>query len=165
MGLSRTYLSDTQTHISATAAGTAGLFCALLRYYLTGRLTEGSDVYSFGVVLLEAATGEPPMVPGHGHIVQRVKQRIATTGDIGSVADSRLGGAYDVSSMWKVVDTAMACTLDAGPGDGRPTMADVVAQLKDSLALEDARENDRNVPVRALRSDDEDFLSSGPSAR
>jgi hypothetical protein len=68
-------------------------------------------VYSFGIVLLEVATGEPPMVPGYGHIVQRVKQMIAT-GDISSVADARLGGAYDVTSMWNLVDTAMLCTAE-----------------------------------------------------
>uniref|UniRef100_A0A0A8Y7W3 Protein kinase domain-containing protein n=1 Tax=Arundo donax TaxID=35708 RepID=A0A0A8Y7W3_ARUDO len=160
LGLSRTYLNDAQTHISATAAGTAGYMDP--EYYLTGRLTESSDVYSFGVVLLEAATGEPPMVPGHGHIVQRVKQRI-TTGDIRLVADPRLRGAYDVSSMWKVVDIAMMCTADAGAG--RPTMADVVAQLKDSLALEDARENECSVPV-SMTSDSAALMSGlGPLAR
>ncbi|CAL5081063.1 unnamed protein product [Urochloa decumbens] len=162
LGLSKRYLSDTQTHISATAAGTAGYMDP--EYYLTGRITESSDVYSFGVILLEAATGEPPLVPGHGHIVQRVKQRIAA-GDIASIADSRLGGAYDVSSMWMVVDTAMACTADAGAK--RPSMADVVAQLKDSLALEDARENDSNaVAAPTMQSDDAALMSSfGPSAR
>jgi hypothetical protein len=96
-------------------------------------------VYSFGIVLLEVATGEPPMVPGYGHIVHRVKQMIAT-GDISSVADARLGGAYDITSMWKLVDTAMLCTAES-PAQ-RPTMATVVAQLKESLALEEAREND-----------------------
>ncbi|CAL5064751.1 unnamed protein product [Urochloa decumbens] len=163
LGLSKRYLSDTQTHISSTAAGTAGYMDP--EYYLTGRTTESSDVYSFGVILLEVATGEPPLVPGHGHIAQRVKQRIAA-GDIASIADTRLGGAYDVSSMWMVVDTAMACTADAA-GAKRPSMADVVAQLKDSLALEDARENDSNVVAEpTMQSDDAALVSSfGPSAR
>ncbi|KAG2642966.1 hypothetical protein PVAP13_2KG291100 [Panicum virgatum] len=161
MGLSRSYLSDTQTHISATAAGTAGYMDP--EYYLTGRLNESSDVYSFGIVLLEAAIGEPPLLPGLGHIVQRVKQRIAA-GDIGSIADSRLGGAFDVSSMWKVVDIAMACTVDASAA--RPTMADVVVQLKDSLALEDARVKDCSVPTRTVQRDDAALIPSfGPSVR
>ncbi|PVH64328.1 hypothetical protein PAHAL_2G238400 [Panicum hallii] len=161
MGLSRSYLSDTQTHISVTAAGTSGYMDP--EYYLTGRLTESSDVYSFGIVLLEAATGEPPLLPGLGHIVQRVKQRMAA-GDIGSIADSRLRGAYDVSSMWKVVDIAMACAAD--DGTARPTMADVVAQLKDSMALEDARVNDCRVPARKVQRDDAALMPSfGPSLR
>ncbi|KAL6846431.1 hypothetical protein ACP4OV_023879 [Aristida adscensionis] len=136
-GLSKTYLSDTKTHISATAAGTAGYIDP--EYYHTGRLTMSSDVYSFGVVLLEVATGEPPILAGHGHIVYRVKQKI-TAGDLSSVVDARLGGAYDVSSMWKVVDTAMMCTADAAAQ--RPTMAAVVLQLMESMALEEAREKD-----------------------
>ncbi|KAM3257045.1 hypothetical protein ACQJBY_049417 [Aegilops geniculata] len=133
-GLCKTYLSETQTHISTNAAGSAGYFDP--EYYHTGRLTESSDVYSFGVVLLEIATGGPPILPGHGHIVQRVKQKMAT-GNITSVADARLGGDYEITSMWKLVDTAIACTADAAVG--RPTMAAVVAQLKESLALEEAR--------------------------
>jgi serine/threonine protein kinase len=50
------------------------LIAVFSRYYQTGRLTKSSDVYSFGVVLLEVATGQPPKVPGRGHIVHFVKQ-------------------------------------------------------------------------------------------
>jgi len=106
-------------------------------------------VYSFGVVLLEVVTGEPPIVYGQGHIIQRVRQKIAT-GDISSVADLRLGSAYDINSMWKVIDAAMMCTADS-PAQ-RPTMATVVIQLKESLVLEEAREKDSS--VRASRESD-----------
>uniref|UniRef100_A0A0D3H5Q9 Protein kinase domain-containing protein n=1 Tax=Oryza barthii TaxID=65489 RepID=A0A0D3H5Q9_9ORYZ len=135
-GLSKTYLSETQTHISVTAAGTTGYIDP--EYYYTGRLTESSDVYSFGIVLLEIATGESPILPGQGHIVQRVKRKI-DAGDIRLVADPRLKGAYEVSSMLKVVDTALLCTADVGAQ--RPAMADVVVQLKESLAMAEAHDN------------------------
>ncbi|KAL6846308.1 hypothetical protein ACP4OV_023756 [Aristida adscensionis] len=160
-GLCKTYLSDTQTHISVTPAGTAGYIDP--EYYHTGRLTESSDVYSFGVVLLEVATGEPPVVPGHGHIAQRVKQIVAT-GDISSVADARLQGAYNVSSMWKVVETAMMCTADAVH---RPTMSAVVAQLKESLALEEEEAWEMECSVPGSRARDSEALMStlGPLAR
>lgn len=158
-GLCKTYLSETQTHISTNAAGSAGYFDP--EYYHTGRLTESSDVYSFGVVLLEIATGEPPILPGYGYIVQRVKQKMAT-GNITSVADARLGGDYEVTSMWKVVDTAIACAADAAVG--RPTMAAVVAQLKESIALEEAR-MDSGVRVSPV-SDTVALVSTfSPSAR
>ncbi|XP_015696314.1 receptor-like protein kinase At3g21340 [Oryza brachyantha] len=140
-GLSKTYLTETQTHISITAAETAGYIDP--EYYRTGRLTESSDVYSFGIVLLEIATGESPILPGQGHIVQRVKERIAIDpSDIRHhrlVSDKRLKGAYDIISMLKVVNTALLCTADVAAE--RPTMASVVLKLKESLALEEAREN------------------------
>lgn len=159
-GLSKTYLSDTQTHISVTPAGTAGYMDP--EYYLTGRLSESSDVFSFGVVLLEVATGESPTVPDQGHIIQRVKQKIAT-GNVGSIADSRLGSAYDISSMWKVINTAVMCTADSIAQ--RPTMATVVIQLKESLALEETRE--KGSSNRVSRGSDVEAMAStlGPFAR
>ncbi|KAF8650321.1 hypothetical protein HU200_063973 [Digitaria exilis] len=42
--------------------------------------------------------------------------------------------------MWKVVDIAMMCVVDAAAQ--RPTMAAVIMQLKESLALEEAREKE-----------------------
>ncbi|KAF8648094.1 hypothetical protein HU200_065135 [Digitaria exilis] len=113
-GLSKTYLSDTQTHISTTnLAGTA-----------------------------EVVTGQAPTRMGYGHIVQRVKKQIAT-GNINSVADARLAGAYDINSMWNVVETAIMCTQDSAAQ--RPTMSTVVVLLKESLALEEAREKGSSV--------------------
>uniref|UniRef100_A0A0E0B1V0 Protein kinase domain-containing protein n=1 Tax=Oryza glumipatula TaxID=40148 RepID=A0A0E0B1V0_9ORYZ len=160
-GLSKTYLSETQTHISVTPAGTTGYIDP--EYYQTGRLTESSDVYSFGIVLLEIATGEPPIISGQGHIVQRVKNKIVA-GDISLIADARLYGAYDVSSMWKVVDTALQCTVDVVAQ--RPTMATVVAQLKESLALEESREDSGFMGSTSTVSDNTFSTSRfGPSAR
>ncbi|XP_051186920.2 probable LRR receptor-like serine/threonine-protein kinase At1g51880 [Lolium perenne] len=158
-GLCKTYFNDMQTHISTNAAGSAGYMDP--EYYHTGWLTESSDVYSFGVVLLEVATGEAPILPGHGHIVQRVKQKIAS-GNISMVADPKLGGAYDVNSMWKLIDTAMACTSDAAIR--RPTMAVVVAQLKESLALEESRE-DNSVLGSFMSAAGAPVSTFGPSAR
>ena len=133
-----------------------------IRYYHTGRLTESSDVYSFGVVLLEVATGELPILSGQGHIVLRVKQKIAT-GDINSVTDARLGGAYDISSMWKVVETALMCTADDAAQ--RPTMETVVVQLKECLALEEARLKGSGARA-SPRSDVADLVpASGPLVR
>jgi hypothetical protein len=103
------------------------------------------------------------MLPGLGHIIQRVKRKI-DGGDISLVADARLRGAYDVSSMWKVVDTALLCTADFGPQ--RPTMAAVVVQLKESLALEEARENSSFKGSKSTATDTTISTSTfGPSAR
>lgn len=90
-----------------------------------------------------------------------MKNKIAT-GNIGLVADARLGGAYEVSSMWKVLETALQCTADVA--SQRPTMATVVVQLKESLALEQARaDNDFGA---STPSDSTVSVSAfGPSAR
>uniref|UniRef100_A0A0D3H5U4 non-specific serine/threonine protein kinase n=1 Tax=Oryza barthii TaxID=65489 RepID=A0A0D3H5U4_9ORYZ len=133
-GLSKSYLHVAQSHITATAAGTPGYIDP--EYCRSGRLTVTSDVYSFGVVLLEIVTGEPPVIPTTGHIVQRIKEKV-NMGKIEAIADPRLHDEFDVSSIWKVVDTALMCTKEAS--SERPTMSMVVAQLKDALALEQAR--------------------------
>ena len=58
----------------------------------------------------------------------------------------------------------MACTVDATAA--RPTMADIVVQLKDSLALEDARVKDCSIPARTVQRDDAALIPSfGPSVR
>ncbi|RZR91167.1 hypothetical protein BHM03_00019231 [Ensete ventricosum] len=105
------------------------------RYHNTLQLTEKSDVYSFGIVLLELVTGLPPVLrsPESGHIVPWVRQKL-TKADIGEVVDSKLEGQYDINSVVKVIDVAMSCTNREG--SKRPTMSEVVMQLKESLQVE-----------------------------
>uniref|UniRef100_A0A0E0II80 Protein kinase domain-containing protein n=1 Tax=Oryza nivara TaxID=4536 RepID=A0A0E0II80_ORYNI len=131
-GLSKVYVSDTQTHMSATAAGSMGYIDP--EYYLTGRITERSDIYSFSV-LLEVVTGERPIIQGQGHIIQRVKVKVVA-GDISFIADARLRGDYNVNSIWKVVEIAMLCTEPVAAQ--RPSMASVVAELKNNPPPHDA---------------------------
>uniref|UniRef100_A0A0E0QQ74 non-specific serine/threonine protein kinase n=1 Tax=Oryza rufipogon TaxID=4529 RepID=A0A0E0QQ74_ORYRU len=154
-GLSKTYHSDSQTHVSATVAGSMGYIDP--EYYVTGRLTERSDVYSFGIV----TSGEPPIIPGNGHIIQRVMQKMVT-GNISSVADARLGGSYNVNSMWKVLDAAMMCTADIA--SQRPMMSAVVTQLKESLELEEAPGNKGDME-NVARDDTSSMSMFSPSAR
>lgn len=159
-GLSKSYINEAQTHISVTAAGTIGYIDP--EYYFSGRLTLRSDVFSFGVVLLETVTGEPPTVPGVGHVVQRVKQKVSN-GDISAIVDPRLKGAYDTGSVWKVVDIALLCTREVS--DDRPTMTEVVEKLKEALALEEACHIDR-INDNSQGNINTDLSANwGPSAR
>jgi Protein tyrosine and serine/threonine kinase len=99
-------------------------------------LNEKSDVYSFGVILLEIVTGQPP-ISNDGEsidIVKLVKQKLAK-GKLEEVIDSRFKGEYDMNSVWKVVELAMMCTNEESIN--RPTMADVVMQLKNSVQIEE----------------------------
>uniref|UniRef100_A0A804I445 Protein kinase domain-containing protein n=1 Tax=Musa acuminata subsp. malaccensis TaxID=214687 RepID=A0A804I445_MUSAM len=137
-GLSKTFQTDANTHVSTdVVVGTPGYVDP--EYHNTYQLNEKSDVYSFGVVLLELVTGLPPVLryPESGHIVQWVRQRL-TKADISEVVDSRLEGQYDINSIVKVIDIAMSCINT--DGSKRPTMSEVVMQLKESLQVEASQE-------------------------
>ena len=117
--------------------------------------------------------------PDRGHIVQWARQRIAR-GEITDVVDAGLKGEYNTNSVWKVTETAMKCTMPTA--SQRPTMTQVVIQLKESLQLELGRERAgniyeraQNIYVEALELDQIDLLGtartdakttvSGPTAR
>ncbi|CAD5166812.1 unnamed protein product [Musa acuminata subsp. malaccensis] len=141
-GLSKAFQSEVNTHVSTAVVGTPGYLDP--EYYNTFQISEKSDVYSFGVVLLELITGQPPIVQSaeHAHIVQRVRQRLGR-GNIEDVVDAKLQGNYDVNSVWKCADIALKCTSQAS--HQRPTMADVVMQLKESLELETSPDRTENL--------------------
>ncbi|XP_042421960.1 probable LRR receptor-like serine/threonine-protein kinase At1g05700 isoform X1 [Zingiber officinale] len=136
-GLSKSFLSDAQTHISTHAiAGTPGYVDP--EYHNTFRFNEKSDVYGFGIVLLELVTGLPAVLkfPETGHILQWVRQGLAR-GNVADIVDLRLKRQYDIYSVKKIIDLALHCTsMDANE---RPTMTVVSMLLKESLQLELAR--------------------------
>ncbi|XP_073007238.1 uncharacterized protein [Typha latifolia] len=140
-GLSKSFDRNLQTHVSADPAFTPGYLdpecCNIWRF------SEKTDVYSFGVVLLEIITGEPPIsrLGEVVHIVRRVELSLKR-GNIHDIADAKLQGEYDAHSVWKVVDLAMSCTTRTSYQ--RPTMTEIVVQLRECLALETARAGSRN---------------------
>ena len=149
-----------------------GLSC---RYYITARLNEKSDVYSFGIVLLELISGKPAIIGSHGnkdHIVQWVSP-IISRGEIRSIVDPRLeGDLINTNSAWKAVETAMACVPSISIQ--RPTMSEVVGELKECLNIEIRDERAYNVkedngiissysPEMVVLGIDEDAM--GPQAR
>ncbi|XP_060672566.1 LRR receptor-like serine/threonine-protein kinase IOS1 [Ziziphus jujuba] len=138
-GLSRCFPTDGGTHVSTVVAGTPGYLDP--EYSITNRLHEKSDVYSFGVVLLEMITGRPAIVRGHEkpHISQWVSS-ILSNGDIRNVVDQRLRGDYEVNSVWKAVEVAMACVSPTSAK--RPNMNQVVTEIQDCLATELSRKNE-----------------------
>ncbi|URE19223.1 receptor-like protein kinase [Musa troglodytarum] len=139
-GLSKAIQNDV-TNVPTAVVGTPGYLDP--EYYISSQLSEKSDVYSFGVILLELITAEPPILIGgqNAHIVQRVHDMLAN-GNIEDVVDSKLQGEYDVNSVWKVADIAFRCTSQASRQ--RPSMTNVVAELKESLALECPRDTTSN---------------------
>ncbi|KAH9713966.1 protein kinase domain-containing protein [Citrus sinensis] len=135
-GLSRIFPVEGGTHVSTTIAGTPGYLDP--EYYISNRLTEKSDVYSFGVVLLEIITSKPVIERTHErtHITQWVSFMLAK-GDIKNIVDRTLYGDFDINSVWKTVEIAMACVSPTSTK--RPTMTQVVMELNESRAIEIAR--------------------------
>ncbi|XP_074573926.1 putative leucine-rich repeat receptor-like serine/threonine-protein kinase At2g19230 [Curcuma longa] len=164
-GLSKAFLSEANSHISTRVVGTPGYLDP--EYYNTFQLSEKSDVYSYGVVLLELITGLPPIVPGTENILltQWVLQRLAR-GNIEDVVDPRLEGEYDINCVWKCADIALKCT--AQTSKERPTMTEVLMQLKESLELENSHYNTANTVTHSenLYSEVSDIsLNNAPEIR
>eukprot|EP00253_Pinus_taeda_P008581 PITA_08581 len=139
-GLSMFGPSSEATHVSTDVKGTFGYLdpeaAALNRYATTRNLTEKSDVYSFGVVIFEIISGREPVntnVSGeNSHIVSWGISMIRE-GNIEGILDKRGVKEVNMSAMWKVAELAMLCT-ESQPNE-RPTMNEVVSELKESIRL------------------------------
>ncbi|GJW49980.1 leucine-rich repeat transmembrane protein kinase protein [Tanacetum coccineum] len=129
-GLSRAFATEGATHVSTAIAGTPGYLDP--EYYTTNRLTEKSDVYSFGVVLLELITGREA-ISENMYIVNWVKSMVEQ-GNVKKIIDPRLHGDFDMNAAWKVLELALTCVDHTSAR--RPTMNDVVADLKNCLKAE-----------------------------
>lgn len=142
-GLTKAF-GDSKTHITTEPAGTMGYLDP--EYFRSYHISEKSDVYSFGVVLLELITGRPPVVPISDsvsiHVGEWVNQSL-DHGTIESIVDAKMGGDYDINSVWKVADLALHCKQEVSRE--RPTMAEVAAQLKECLDLENRRDRRRSL--------------------
>ncbi|WZY89966.1 hypothetical protein YC2023_046701 [Brassica napus] len=145
-GLSRSFPTGNETHVSTVVAGTPGYLDP--EYYQTNWLTEKSDIYSFGIVLLEIITNRPIIQQSREkpHLVEWVSFMI-TKGDIGSIIDPNLHQNYDIGSVWKAIEIAMSCLSPSSIG--RPNMSQVAKGLKECLISENSRISEsRDVELR-----------------
>ncbi|KAH6556649.1 hypothetical protein KP509_1Z165600 [Ceratopteris richardii] len=107
-------------------------------YISSLKITEKVDVYSFGVVLFEVVCGRRStfyILPTRQEtsIVDWAKSAILR-GVIDDIVDPCLDGKYDVESVWKVLEVALAC-VDM-PSSKRPRMNQVYQDLKEALELQ-----------------------------
>ncbi|PON47847.1 Mitogen-activated protein kinase kinase kinase [Parasponia andersonii] len=141
-GLSRAFPLEGDTHVSTIVVGTPGYVDP--EYFILNRLTQKSDVFSFGVVLLEIITGRPAISKKNGkdHIIEWVKLWLSK-GDIKNVMDPRLEQEFNKNSVWKAAEVAMACVSQVSTK--RPTMTQIVTELKQCLVMETDRTNNSDV--------------------
>ncbi|KAG2722801.1 hypothetical protein I3760_02G143000 [Carya illinoinensis] len=139
-GYSKIFPTDGGTYVSTVVAGTPGYLDP--EYYITNWLTEKSDVYSFGVVLLKIITSRPAIERSQArtHVSEFVRSMLAK-GDIENMVDPRLHGNFNINSVWKAVEIAIGCVSPTAAK--RPTMSQVVVDLKECMATEVARVNDQ----------------------
>lgn len=85
---------------------------------------------------MEVVTGQPVIARSritaeNIHITDRVGL-LLSTGNIRGIVDPKLGEMYDAGSAWKITEVAMACASPSSKN--RPTMSQVVAELKESVS-------------------------------
>ncbi|XP_031479079.1 probable LRR receptor-like serine/threonine-protein kinase At5g48740 [Nymphaea colorata] len=133
-GLSKQVCQGDSSHISTGVKGTAGYLDP--EYYSTQQLTEKSDVYSFGVVLLELICGREPLnhsgAPDSFNLVLWAKPYLQA-GTL-EVVDENLKGSFDPQSM-KLVALVAIRSVDS-EASRRPTMAEVLADLKEAYSIQ-----------------------------
>ncbi|OMO66474.1 hypothetical protein COLO4_30552 [Corchorus olitorius] len=139
--------AEGSSQVSTAVAGTPGYLDP--EYQINHRLNEKSDVYSFGVVLLEIVTSRPVISKSYDeiiHISQWVNSLLAK-GEIKRIVDPNLGGEFEINSAWKIVELALACS--SWNSSDRPTMSEVVVELKECLKKEVARRREGPAGTRS----------------
>eukprot|EP00253_Pinus_taeda_P025934 PITA_25934 len=109
-GLARLY-DHSENPRTTCVVGTLGYIAPELVH--TGKATPSSDVFSFGVLLLEVACGRRPV-----DLSKDAEQTILVDwawglykeGNLVEASDPKLGKAYDVSEMEKVLKLGLLCS-------------------------------------------------------
>lgn len=98
------------------------------------------------MVLLELITGQPAIIKTDEtvHIIQWVSSELEQ-GDIKSIVDHRLQENFDVNSVCKALEVAMACTTSHS--QQRATMSYVLLELKQCLEIALSKDIER-APIR-----------------
>uniref|UniRef100_A0A0D3G4Z9 Protein kinase domain-containing protein n=1 Tax=Oryza barthii TaxID=65489 RepID=A0A0D3G4Z9_9ORYZ len=124
--------------------------------------SESNDVYSFGVVLMVVITGRTAIVTINGtekNLAQCVRDWLSSGRGIEAIADPMIRDDCNLSSVEMVAQLALDCTEPAG--QDRPTMADVVTTLTESLQLEMSWSSPHSMRSSTTISSSAGFTGSG----
>ncbi|KAL2239204.1 probable LRR receptor-like serine/threonine-protein kinase At5g48740 [Sesamum indicum] len=133
-GLSKQVTQSDASHVTTVVKGTAGYLDP--EYYSTQQLTEKSDVYSFGVVLLELICGREPLThtgtPDSFNLVLWAKPYLQANAF--EIVDENIKGSFDAESMRRAA--LIACRAVERDAMRRPTISEVLAELKEAYSLQ-----------------------------
>ncbi|KAH9544829.1 hypothetical protein CY35_12G015600 [Sphagnum magellanicum] len=134
-GLSKV-VNENVSHVSTVVKGTIGYLDP--EYYTRQILTDKSDVFSFGIVLLELICGRQSIDTTlcdqmEWNIGEWVKPHLEA-GAINNIIDKAMGDNYKLETIWKVAEIAVMSIQPFGVN--RPTMRQVVSDLREAIAME-----------------------------
>ncbi|CAH9106234.1 unnamed protein product [Cuscuta europaea] len=112
-------------HVVSPIEGTFGYMAP--EYFMHGIVDERTDVFAFGVLLLELITGRRAVDSSRQSLVIWAKPLLEKN-DIKAITDPRLGDAYDVEEMKRVMSAAGNCIHHVPVN--RPNMNKVIQILK-----------------------------------
>ncbi|CAM6012137.1 unnamed protein product [Sphagnum balticum] len=135
-GLSKEVVNENVSHVSTVVKGTIGYLDP--EYFTRQKLTDKSDVFSFGIVLLELICGRQSIDTTlcdqmEWNIGEWVKPHLEA-GAINNIIDKAMGDNYKLESIWKVAEIAVVSIQPFGAN--RPTMRQVVSDLREAIAME-----------------------------
>eukprot|EP00271_Cylindrocystis_brebissonii_P023395 TRINITY_DN9686_c0_g2_i1.p1 TRINITY_DN9686_c0_g2~~TRINITY_DN9686_c0_g2_i1.p1 ORF type:complete len:360 (+),score=32.53 TRINITY_DN9686_c0_g2_i1:299-1378(+) len=127
-------VSDVPLHNRTMVSGTPGYIDP--EYVETNIVTAKCDVYSFGVVLLELICGRPATFvsdDGSGERMSLASWVQPFLGEVETIVDPRLKGAYHVGALKMMASLAKACIERTAAT--RPDMDEAVHRLYNVKAL------------------------------
>uniref|UniRef100_F6HY60 Protein kinase domain-containing protein n=1 Tax=Vitis vinifera TaxID=29760 RepID=F6HY60_VITVI len=143
-GWSKSMPAEGGSYVLTAIVGTPGYLDP--EYHRSSVPNEKTDVYSFGIVLLELISGRPAIIKITKENLCNITNwvhHIIAKGDIRMIVDPRLQGEFETNSARRTIETAMSCVSFSSTE--RPTMSDIVVELRECLKIAMAHERTNNL--------------------
>ncbi|KAL6335731.1 hypothetical protein AAG906_039494 [Vitis piasezkii] len=143
-GWSKSMPAEGGSHVLTAIVGTPGYLDP--EYHRSSVPNEKTDVYSFGIVLLELISGRPAIIKITKNNLCNITNwvhHIIAKGDIRMIVDPRLQGEFETNSARRTIEIAISCVSFSSTE--RPTMSDIVVELRECLKIAMAHERTNNL--------------------